>query len=170
MKPIVTLTVNPAIDSYCLADEVAPTAKIRTRREHYAPGGGGINVSRVIKELGGETVALYLAGGITGQAFEGMLERLGIAAVRVPIAEQTRVSHLVMETSTGREFRFTPEGPEVTEAEWQHALEVLSVIDADYMIASGSLARGMPVDFYARVARMVKEHGGRVVVGPPRAP
>ena len=170
MKPIVTLTVNPAIDAFCLADEVVPVRKVRTREEYYVPGGGGINVSRAVKELGGETVAFYMAGGLTGQALEGMIERLGIAGVRVPIAEATRVSHLVHETSTGQEYRFTPEGPEVTEAEWQHLLEVLSVIDAEYMIASGSLARGMPVDFYARVARMVKEHGGRMVVDTSGAP
>src|SRR3954464_11131888 len=109
-------------------------------------------------------MAFYMAGGLTGQALEGMIERLGIAGVRVVIAEATRVSHLVHETSTGQEYRFTPEGPEVTEADRQHLLEVLSVIDAEYMIASGSLARGMPVDFYARVPRMVKEHGGRIVL------
>lgn len=164
MKPIVTLTVNPAIDVSCVADEVIPMRKVRTRDERYDPGGGGINVARVIHELGGEAVAFYLAGGLTGQALEGLIERSGIAAVRVPVSGLTRVSHTVYETSTGHEFRFTPEGPEVTEAEWQHCLEVLSVIDGDYLVASGSLARGMPVDFYARVARLVQARGAKLVL------
>ena len=131
MKPVVTLTVNPAIDAACVADEVVPMHKVRTRDERYDAGGGGINVARMIRELGGETVAFYLAGGITGQSLEGLVERCGLAAVRVPIAEMTRVSHTVFETSTGQEFRFTPEGPAVSASEWQHCLEVLSVIDSD---------------------------------------
>ena len=48
MKPIVTLTVNPAIDAACVADEVVPMRKVRTRDERYDAGGGGINVARVI--------------------------------------------------------------------------------------------------------------------------
>ena len=66
-----------------------------------------------------------------------------------PSSAKTRVSHTVYETHTGQEFRFTPEGPEVTGGECQHCLEVLSIVDGDYFVASGSLARGMPADFYA---------------------
>lgn len=164
MRPVVTLTLNPAIDAACVADEIVPMRKVRTRDERYDPGGGGLNVARVIRELGGESVALYLAGGITGQALEGLIEHSGIAAVRLPIQGLTRVSHTVSETGSGREFRFTPEGPLLSEAEWRNCLEVLSVIGADYLVASGSLARGVPADFYARVARQAKAHGSRVVI------
>lgn len=170
MKPIVTLTVNPAIDAACVADEVIPMRKVRTRDERYDPGGGGINVARVVHELGGEAVAFYLAGGMTGQALEGLIERSGITAVRVPMAGLTRVSHTVYETSTGHEFRFTPEGPEVSEAEWRHCLEVLSVLDGNYFVASGSLARGLPVDAYAQIARQVKARGGRVILDTSGSP
>jgi 6-phosphofructokinase 2 len=170
MRPIVTLTINPTIDAFCRTDRVIPVRKVRTYGEHYVPGGGGLNASRMIRELGGATVAFYMAGGLTGQALEGMVERTGLAAVRIPMTGLTRVSHVVLEESTGQEYRFTPEGPEVDEAEWRHCLEVLAVVEAPYVVASGSLAPGMPVDFYARVARLVKERGGRMVVdssGPP---
>lgn len=170
VKPIVTLTVNPAIDMSCVADEVVPVRKIRTRDERYDPGGGGINVARVITELGGEAVAFYMAGGLTGQSLEGMIERRGIAAVRVPILGQTRVSQTVYEKITGQEYRFTPEGPEVREPEWRNCLEVLSVVDGEFVVISGSLARGMPPDFYARAARLVKQRGGRVVIDSSGTP
>jgi 6-phosphofructokinase 2 len=170
MKPIVTLTVNPAIDAACVADDVVPMRKVRTRDERYDPGGGGLNVARVIHELGGEAVAFYMAGGYTGTALEGLIERSGITAVRAPIAGLTRVSHTVYETSTGHEYRFTPEGPEVTEAEWHHCLEVLSVIDGEFFVVSGSLARGMPLDFYARTARLVKARRGRMVLDTSGTP
>ena len=164
MRPVVTLTVNPAIDAACIADEVVPMRKVRTRDERYDPGGGGINVARMVRALGGEAIAFYLAGGLTGQALEGLIEDCGIASVRVPIAGQTRVSHTVFETSTGHEFRFTPEGPEVTAAECHNCLEVLSILNCDYFIVSGSLARGMPPDFYASVAKLAKARGGKVVL------
>jgi 6-phosphofructokinase 2 len=164
MRPIVTLTINPTIDAFCRAERVIPVRKVRTRDERYGPGGGGLNVSRVVRELGGATVAFYLAGGLTGQALEGLVERIGLAAVRVPMVGLTRVSHVVLEGSTGQEYRFTPEGPEVEEAEWRHCLEVLAVVDAPYVVASGSLARGMPGDFYASVARLVKARGGKMVL------
>ena len=95
MKPVVTLTLNPAIDAACVADEVVPMRKVRTRDERYDPGGGGINVARLVRSLGGEAVAFFLAGGITGQALEGLIERSGVASVRVPIVGETRVSHTV---------------------------------------------------------------------------
>ena len=84
--------------------------KVRTRDERYDPGGGGVGVARMIRELGGEAVAFYLAGGITGQALEGLIERSGIAAVRVPIAGLTQVSLTVYETSTGTRFASRPRG------------------------------------------------------------
>ena len=66
MKPIVTLTLNPTIDAASKAETVRPTHKVRTFDERYDPGGGGINVARVINELGGRSLAVYLAGGLTG--------------------------------------------------------------------------------------------------------
>jgi 6-phosphofructokinase 2 len=164
MKPIVTLTLNPAIDASCQAEMVQPIHKIRTTNERYDPGGGGINVARVVRELGGEALAVYCAGGLTGQAFDQMVDHIGIPRCEIRIAGLTRVSHTVFERTTGQEYRFVPEGPALSEAEWQSALAVLDTLDFDYLVASGSLPQGVPSDFYARVAAMVRAKGGRVVL------
>jgi 6-phosphofructokinase 2 len=164
MKPIVTLTLNPAIDSSCQADEVRPVHKIRTFEERYDPGGGGVNVARVIRELGGEAMAVYLAGGLTGQAFTHMIDAIGLQHRTIPIRGYTRVSHTVYERSSGREYRFVPQGPEFHEDEWQACLRELEGLDFDYLVASGSLPKGVPDDFYARIARMVSAQGARFVV------
>jgi 6-phosphofructokinase 2 len=148
MKPIVTLTLNPSIDAASQAETVRPTRKVRTFRERYDPGGGGINVARVINELGGRSLAVYLAGGLTGGVFDDMVKRAGVRHWTVPIAGLTRVSHSVHELSTGKEFRFTPEGPEILEAEWRTCLEQLAMLEFDYLVASGSLPHGVPEDFY----------------------
>jgi 6-phosphofructokinase 2 len=164
MKPIVTLTLNPAIDSSCQADEVRPILKIRTTEERYDPGGGGVNVARVIRELGGEAMAVYLAGGLTGQALTQMIEAIGLEHRAVPIRGYTRVSHTVYERSSGKEYRFVPQGPKIHEEEWQACLGELEGLEFDYLVASGSLPRGVPDDFYARIAQMASARGARFVL------
>lgn len=151
MTGITTLTLNPAIDGACEAETVRHTHKIRTGNERYDPGGGGINVARVVQRLGGQTHAVYLAGGATGGVLDDLLERHGIACTRFDIADHTRMSLAVHERSSGQEYRFVPEGPLVAAHEWEACLERLAEADCDYLVASGSLPRGVPDDFYARL-------------------
>ncbi len=151
MQTIVTLTLNPAIDGSCDAPRVRPTHKIRTTNTRYDPGGGGINVARVVQRLGGQVRAIYLAGGATGGVLDSLLDRDGIARTRFDIAGHTRISQAVHELETGLEYRFVPDGPEVSEAEWQAFLAAAVEVECDYLVLSGSLPRGVPRDFYARL-------------------
>jgi 6-phosphofructokinase 2 len=164
MKPIVTLTLNPSIDGAAETDTIRPTHKIRTSNERYYPGGGGINVARVVAELGGPTTAVYAAGGATGPILDALIEKRGIAIQRIGIAEDTRISHSVFERSSGLEYRFVPEGPELKETEWRGCLDALAQIDCDYLVASGSLPRGVPGDVYVHVAGIARRRGARLVV------
>lgn len=164
MKPIVTITLNPTVDGASEAEVVRPTNKIRTHNERYDPGGGGINVARGIRELGREALALYLAGGATGQVLDSLLSRVGIPRRAIPIEGDTRVSNVVYERSTGLEYRFVPEGPEVREREWRQSLRTLEQLDWDILVASGSLPRGMPDDYYVRVSEVVANREGRLIL------
>lgn len=164
MRPIVTLTLNPAVDSSCETDRVQPVRKVRTRNERYDPGGGGINAGRVVNELGGRAFAVYLAGGIPGDVLDDLVTRAGLGFHRIRIAEPTRVSHVVFEHASGKEYRFTPEGPVLREREWQDALDFLSLLEFDHLVASGSVPRGVPDDIYARVARIAAGKGARLIV------
>jgi len=152
---IVTLTLNPAIDISSEAETVRHTHKIRTKGEAMEPGGGGINVSRVLDKLGADVTALFLGGGPTGRVLDELLKRAGIARRMIEIAEDSRISLTVLETSTGNEFRFVPEGPEVTKAEADAVLDAATSMDCDYFVASGSLPRGMAEDFYAQLGARV---------------
>lgn len=97
MAPILTITLNPTIDIASEADLVRPTHKVRTFDERYDPGGGGINVARVVAELGGETEALFLAGCATGALLDDFLDRARIPRRLFQIAEPTRISFTVHE-------------------------------------------------------------------------
>ncbi|MCB4858763.1 1-phosphofructokinase family hexose kinase [Sphingobium sp. PNB] len=159
MKRIATLTMNPAIDVAYEADRVFHTHKIRARQEHYDPGGGGINVARVIARLGGTARAHYLAGGATGATLDSLLDLHQMVRSRIPIQGNTRISTAVYERETGKEFRFVPRGPVVTEQEWQACLDHLDGIECDYLVASGSLPPGVPDDFYSRLQTKTRARG-----------
>jgi 6-phosphofructokinase 2 len=164
MKPIVTLTLNPTIDSASEAERVQPTHKIRTRNERYYAGGGGINVARVIATLGGDALPVYLAGGPTGALLSDLLRAQGFATTVIPIAGTTRISHAVFERATGLEYRFVAEGPEVAPGEWRRCLATVQGLDFDWLVASGSLPRGMPVEAYAELAAIAAARGARFVL------
>ena len=98
MSRIVTLTLNPAMDLSTSVARVEPTRKLRCSLPHYDPGGGGINVARVVRALGGDSVAIYPAGGPFGDMLERILAGLALPQLRVPIAGDTRESFTVDET------------------------------------------------------------------------
>ena len=164
MKTIVTLTPNPAIDGSCDAQKVRPTHKVRTTNMRYDPGGGGINVARVVKRMGGEVQAIYMAGGATGGVLDSLLDRDGIERTRIDIADHTRISQAVHEAETGLEYRFVPDGPLVSDAEWQACLEAMAKAECDYLVLSGSLPRNVPADFYARIVKAARSRDCRIVL------
>ena len=165
MPRIATLTMNPTIDVSYDVDRMRHTHKVRTSNEQYAPGGGGINVARVFKRLGGEALNFYMSGGATGLTLDALLAEHDLGCCRVPIAGATRIASAVHELGTGKEYRFTPSGPTITEAEWQSCLDAIAAaLPLDALVLSGSLPHGVPADFYARAARLAADRGTPVVL------
>lgn len=164
MSKILSIALNPAIDISSDADAVRHTHKTRTHNQRQHAGGGGINVARVIVELGGQCELLYFSGGATGTLLEAMLEPLGVKQHRFRIHDPVRVAFNVRELSTNLEYRFVPEGPEVTEEELAPVFDLLEASDADYIVASGSLPRGVAGDTYARMADIAARKKARFIL------
>ena len=166
MKTIVTLTMNPAIDKSSSVEHVIAERKLYCKTPRFEPGGGGINVSRAIKKLGGESVAVYPSGGPTGEMLRYLFEQEGLDHRPIPHNGWTRENLVILEESTGQQYRFGMPGPHLSEGEWQQCLHELSAINSrlDFIVASGSLPPGVPEDFYARVVRIGKDIGAQVVV------
>jgi 6-phosphofructokinase 2 len=166
MKRIVTLTVNPTIDLTARVEQVIAGRKLRCDQPRREPGGGGVNVSRAIHRLGGESKLLYFGGGPTGEMLHDLLRGEGLEPLQIPISGWTRENVHIVEERSDQQFRFGMPGPEVLEDEWRRCLDELRKLDPapDYLVASGSLAPGIPDDFYRRVARLGRERGARVVV------
>jgi len=163
---IVTFTPNPALDVTTTTERVAPTDKLRCTEPRYDPGGGGINVARAIHFLGGNALAVFTAGGPTGKALSDLLTAEGVATRIIATAGRTRESLAVDETGTGQQYRFVMPGPTLSDAELGACLETLRELAPKprYLVASGSLPAGAPIDFYARVAEVAEELGARLVL------
>jgi 6-phosphofructokinase 2 len=172
MANIATLTINPAIDLSTTVERMMPSRKLRCKGLQRDPGGGGINVARVIRRLGSEVIAVYTCGGIVGRLLEELVAREGIESRTVQVTAETREDFTVHEEESGAQFRFVLAGPSMTETEWQGCLNAVCSLRPfpRYLVASGSVPPGVPEDFYARIAQATREHGGRVLLdtsGPP---
>jgi 6-phosphofructokinase 2 len=152
------------VDLASEAEAVRPVRKTRTFNERFDPGGGGVNVSRVVRELGGETLAVIAAGGLAGRFLEELLGEGGVPWRSVPIAGRTRISHVVQDRASGLEYRFVPEGPVLEDAECRAALAALAAEPGGWVVLSGSLPRGVPAEFYAQAAGEARARGQRVAL------
>jgi 6-phosphofructokinase 2 len=166
MTDFLTVTMAPALDLSTTASRVEHTHKIRCASPNVHPGGGGINVSRVIQRLGGDCLALYPVGGANGEVLRKMLARENVPSYCINISEETRQNFTVHDTSTGKDFRFVLPGASLTPAESRACLSFVSELEAParYFVASGSLPGGAPADFYAELARLAKRKGSLMVL------
>jgi 6-phosphofructokinase 2 len=166
MTRILTVTLNPALDLFLEVTNLVPDRKMRCPSPLYLPGGGGVNVSRAIRRLGGESTALFSAGGASGDMLTTLLQRESIATDSIRIAEPTRENVNVLDRGTGKEYRFIVPGPHLGSDEWTHCLKAIGSISPmpDYVVASGALPPGAPVDFYGQMASLAKARGFRLLI------
>lgn len=171
MSKTLSIALNPTIDISSDTEHIHPTRKIRTSNQRWHPGGGGVNVARVIAMLSEQTGQkddrprlMMFSGGQTGILLEDMLSNLPLDLRAIRIAEQTRIAFMVYEQESGFEYRFVPEGPEASAEELDAAMGVVEEFRGDYVIASGSLPRNAPPDTYARMARIAGDNGARFIL------
>ncbi len=164
MPGIVSLTVNPTIDKSSSVGTVASEIKMRCDPPSFHPGGGGINVSRVVHKLGGDSTVVYTSGGEMGNMLTDLLFQEHLTMRPVPIAGLTRQNLSIYEHSSGLQYRFGMPGPEINEEEANRCLDAALESQPEYLVASGSLAPGMSDDFYAQLLRRTQGTNTRVII------
>jgi 6-phosphofructokinase 2 len=165
MTDILTITLNPALDVLTTIDKVSDTHKMRCGPTLKHPGGGGVNVARVLHRLGANCMALYVAGGVTGERHHQLMKAEKVRCHVMPITEETRESFTAHETSSGNDFRFVLPGPNVSATEYEACFDyVAQHMPKKFLVISGGLAPGVPDNFYARLTALAKQHGVRVVL------
>ena len=165
MAPVATLTLNPAVDMSTSTQYVVGDRKLRCETRVVEPGGGGINVARVLHELGVPCAAWWTRGGDVGDRLHHLLDATGVAHRPIAIGGETREHLTVLERASNRQFRFNMPGPSLDHGELEACVDVVRGLDpaTPYLVLSGSLPEGAPADFYARLARAAPP-GCRVVL------
>ncbi|TGN89390.1 1-phosphofructokinase family hexose kinase [Bradyrhizobium yuanmingense] len=157
--------MNPAVDISTSVKRMQPFVKMRCAEAQRDPGGGGINVARVLNRLGTEATAIYPAGGASGQTLAALVEREAVRSIVIPTSNDTREDITVFDETTREQFRLVFPGAFLSAFEWQQCLDAIARTSwqAAFVIASGSLPPGAPDDFYGRVVRASKG-AARVIV------
>lgn len=163
---ILTLTMNPAVDKSTSVDALIPEKKLRCSNVVTEAGGGGINVSKAIKKLGGESIALFPSGGNNGKLLEKYLQELDINFQTIPFEGETRESFAVSEEKTGSQFRFVLPGESLTEEQVKSSLDFVRNMDPrpEYVVASGSLPPGVPEDYFQQLAVICHERESKLII------
>ena len=165
MTNIATITLNPSIDKSTRVQELVPDQKLKCEDNSCEPGGGGINISRAIHNLGGNAKAWFLSGGHFGNFLTELIHNKGLEYEAFPIKNETRENLILFDQAKNNQYLLNSPGPEVSESEWQGFLDVLEKkITAGYLVASGSLPIGIPADFFGRLAAIARKKGIKFIL------
>jgi len=163
---IVTVTMNPAVDRSAVLGKLIPEKKLRCEAPVIEAGGGGINVSKAICELGGETLAIFPAGGANGALLQRLLSDAEVPHKAIPVAAETRENMTVTDLSVNAQYRFIMPGGALNTADIDACLDEVAAWQPvpHIIVASGSPPPGAPEDLFARLARIAKDKGAKLVV------
>ncbi|WP_291098588.1 MULTISPECIES: 1-phosphofructokinase family hexose kinase [unclassified Flavobacterium] len=161
---IVTLTVNPSLDKSAHFTGLVAEQKIRCGAPRYDAGGGGINVSKAIARLGGESLCVFTSGGSPGIKLEELVRQEGIAIKTIPTQNWTRENLVALDTNTNAQYRFCFPGAVISNAEKEDIIQTIQELKPKYLVASGSLNEGLSTDFYQHIADLAKESGTKIIV------
>lgn len=163
---IYTLTLNPAVDYRMDISEIEYGATNRSCSEQLSFGGKGINVSRVLKNLGVKSVVLGFCAGFTGDALLKHLYECGIRHDFVRLSGGNTRINLKLFDKVNKETEINASGPKVSEAEKAQLIEKLkaNVTDGDTLILSGSVPNGTDSDIYSYIMEKLSQKNVRFIV------
>ena len=167
---VVTLTANPSLDR--TLDLPAPLERGTVTRlgvSHTEPGGKGVNVSRAIAAAGADVVSVLPAG--EGDPIVAALQSLGLRLATVPIGAPVRTNYTLTEPD-GTTTKLNEPGARL-DAATLAALEAAvhqHAVGARWVVLSGSLPPGAPLDWYATLVRSLRRTGARIAVDTSEAP
>lgn len=169
---ILTVTVNSALDRVLFVEEFRSGTTMRPQKMVESVGGKGLDASVVLQTLGVENLALGFVAGLTGQQLVKLLDAYGIPHDLIWVEGQTRIAHVVVETLHRRHSHIVAGGLSVSPKAYQYFWDRFQTcLDrATWVVTGGSLAAGVPVSCYRRLAEMARRAGVSILLdsfGPP---
>lgn len=161
---ILSVTLNPCVDKTLFVEGLRPHDTNRVVRVETDAGGKGVNLSRIVTELGGATLATGFLGGGNGATVRYVLETEGVPHEFVESAGETRANFSV-ESGDGPPTVFGAKGETVSGLEWEQflALAARRFAEASWVAMGGSLPPGLPSETYAVLGAMARESAARWV-------
>jgi 6-phosphofructokinase 2 len=162
---IYTITLNPALDRTIWIQKVRDDVSNRILEEKSFAGGKSVDVSKVLKNLGVDNIALGFVGGFAGRELEGRLLNEGIETDFVRVSGETRTNIIIHETGTGKQLAFNARGPEIKPDELMQFIEQLERLPCGELVAiGGSIPLGVSPEIYRKIINMVKKCHAKVVL------
>lgn len=159
---IYTVTINPSIDYIVQLKELTLGEVNRMDYDNKLPGGKGINVSRILKELGHDNVALGFLGGFTGQFVKDALEKTGLKTNFTPIQDDTRIN---VKIKAQDETEINGRGPKLTQDEIDaFTAQFDKLTEDDVVVFAGSLVPSLNEDFYFDLIKVIRSKGAQFVI------
>lgn len=161
---IVTLTINPTIDSVISVDRLAFEDRSYINSKSESPGGRGINASAVIHAFGGKTLALFISGGDTGNRLEELL-RGNVPFEAIPVAREIR-TNLTITDRHGLTVNLNEKGPELGKPEVTRVETAVrdALRSATWLLICGSVPPGVPGTLYGKLIAMARKKKVRTLL------
>ncbi|WP_104929750.1 tagatose-6-phosphate kinase [Streptococcus suis] len=161
---ILTITLNPSVDIAYQLDTFHLDTVNRVEKVKKTAGGKGLNVTRVLKQIGEDVVATGFIGGELGSYVKKQLTRNDIKNSFVEIENETRNCIAVLHD--GKQTEILEQGPTIQEHEALNFIEHLEIIlnNVDVVVISGSLPKGLASNYYVKVIELCKKCGVAVVL------
>lgn len=163
---ILSVTLNPCIDHAIFVSDLHLGDTNRVVRTEIDAGGKGVNLSRVVAELGGETIATGFLGGGPGAHIREVLSRQGVQNSFIEIRGVTRTNFSVEDTSGQPPTTFNDRGPEIQAEEWDDMLAWIEQVAprVGWVAFGGSLPPGLPTDAFSILGKLARGKGCRIVI------
>lgn len=163
---IVTVTLNPSVDYVMKLSDLEVGGLNRSSDVQYYPGGKGINVSQVLKELGVATMATGFIGGFSGSFIKDSLEEKTIDTNFIFVEEPTRIN---VKLKTGEETDINGAGPVISDDKLQALISILDQYgEGDTLVLAGSIPASVPADVYGMLTEKAVSRGMKVVIDAER--
>lgn len=159
---IYTITLNPSIDYVVNIPQVTLGKLNKMESDLKLPGGKGINVSRILHEIGKDTVALGFLGGFTGDFISDWLKKDGVQSDFIRIQEDTRIN---IKLKSDVETEINGRGPTISEEESKELMDKLNQLSKDdTVILSGSKPPSLPEDYYLNLIELISRQGASFII------
>lgn len=168
--PIVSLSLNPAIDLTYEINDLEHDQKTRATSTHYDPGGTGINVGRALEKLEANSSTCCITAGKMGEFLHSMLEQELNNVSILQVEGETRINTTLIQQTPQYQYEINAAGPSITADQLDKIInQFLLLCQQGIGVLTGSLPPGIPDSTYQSINTALQKQGGRCIIDAPVA-